>query len=333
MNRRSGITCGGRSDELEAGKGQRDSYSRFVARNLCTFDVTFSDESTFHIGARSHSIEGFTVARFATRAGKAELKRAEAQIRADREDRYFVCLPLTGSLRVFQGRRDSPSPPGSAVFLTTAEPLRYQKMGDNDTVYFFLPRHFVEQRSLRAHESCGRSVAVQTGLKKLAIEMIIALERSAADMSASDLRGAVSCVGELFLLSLTDSAPLDSDISPVRASNLARAKRIVRERCADPDVTLSDIAGACGLSLRYLHDLFTSEGCTFRNYLMKERLELAHRLMQSSINVVSVTDVYLASGFRNHSHFSTAFRRHFSISPKDVLRARRGLGQVNVLHR
>lgn len=324
MNRSFGVTCEGRSDELEAGKGQRESYSRFVARNLCTFDVSFPDESAFHIGARSHSIEGFTVARFATRGGKGELQRAEAQIRADHEDRYFVCLPLTGFLRVFQGRRDSSVSPGCAAFLTTAEPLKYQKMGDNDTVYLFLPRRFVEQRNLRAHDSCGRLVAVQTGLQKLAIEMIVALERTAADMSASDLRGAVSCAGELFLLSLSDSAPLDSDISPVRAGNLARAKRIVRERCADPDLTLKDIAGACGLSLRYLHDLFTNEGCTFRNYLMKERLELARRLMQSSTRVVSVTDVYLASGFRNHSHFSTAFRRHFSISPKDALRARLG---------
>ncbi|MGZ6023347.1 MAG: helix-turn-helix transcriptional regulator, partial [Rhizomicrobium sp.] len=78
------------------------------------------------------------------------------------------------------------------------------------------------------------------------------------------------------------------------------------------------IAKMCGFSLRYIHDLFRDEGCTLRDYLMHERLQCARTMLEAGDK--TVTDVCMAAGFTSLSHFSTAFRREFSIPPSKVRR-------------
>ena len=95
-------------------------------------------------------------------------------------------------------------------------------------------------------------------------------------------------------------------------------------RMADSDLSLEDIASECGLSLRYLHDLFRDDGRTVREYLQGERLHAARRMLERAVaGAATVTDVCMACGFSSPSVFSTAFRKAFGISPRDVARRAR----------
>ena len=75
------------------------------------------------------------------------------------------------------------------------------------------------------------------------------------------------------------------------------------------------------MSLGHLHHLFRDEGRTAWLFLKSERLERARQLLERPLRPdVTVTEISLACGFSNMSQFSTAFRRAFSISPRDLLR-------------
>jgi AraC-like DNA-binding protein len=93
---------------------------------------------------------------------------------------------------------------------------------------------------------------------------------------------------------------------------------------ADPDLSPDDVARECGLSLRYLHDLFQDDGRTVREYLQGERLYAARRMLEHAVaGSTTITEVCMACGFSSPSVFSTAFRRAFGISPRDVVRRER----------
>jgi AraC-like DNA-binding protein len=203
--------------------------------------------------------------------------------------------------------------------MTMAEPLLHTKLGDNDTVYFFMPRSFVDQRFAGAANVCSRAVEAQHGIQRLAHDSLIALQHEASSMSQEEFQAATRMACELVLLALGGAGELMSDASSIRAANLARVKRVMRARSAAQDLALADVARECGLSLRYLHDLFRDDGRTASEFLRGERLQRARRMLESAPTRL-VTDVSMSCGFSSPSQFATAFRRAYGISPRDVKR-------------
>ncbi len=207
------------------------------------------------------------------------------------------------------------------TLITLTEPLTHIKCGGNDTIYFFMPRDFVEQRIVDGEALCARRTQTSSGIQRLARDTIVALQREALSGLSSEEFRAVACVaGDLLLLALAGDGDLLSNARSVRAGNLARAKRVMRARLSSPDLTLSDVAEECGLSLRYLHELFRNDGRTAASFLLGERLQRARRILQSSERRSGlITEVSMTCGFSSPSQFATTFRRAFGISPTDAI--------------
>lgn len=58
---------------------------------------------------------------------------------------------------------------------------------------------------------------------------------------------------------------------------------------------------------------------TPQKWLMKKRLEAAYALMSEGNK--KVVEVYAEVGFKNPSHFSTAFKKYYGIAPTEVVTA------------
>ena len=140
-------------------------------------------------------------------------------------------------------------------------------------------------------------------------------------MSSQEFLAACNLAGELALLGLSGVGDLASSARSIRAGNLARAKLVIRKRMSNPDLSPDAVARECGLSLRYLHDLFQGDGRTVREYLQGERLHAARRMLEQAVaGRTTVTDICMECGFSSPSVFSTSFRRAFGVSPRDVAR-------------
>ena len=97
-----------------------------------------------------------------------------------------------------------------------------------------------------------------------------------------------------------------------------RSRRLRVERL----LRLDDVARACAISLRYLHQLFQGTGETAAEHLRRRRLERAHRLLATA--GLPVTHVAYTCGFASPSTFSRAFRAHFGITPSESREPLRG---------
>lgn len=84
------------------------------------------------------------------------------------------------------------------------------------------------------------------------------------------------------------------------------------------DLSIEEIAHYTGRSLAtFKRDFKKISDLTPEKWLIKKRLEKAYELMKSGKR--KVVDVYAEVGFRNPSHFSTAFKREFGIAPTAVI--------------
>ena len=240
--------------------------------------------------AQSRSIEGFAVTRLTTAAGPARMMRRSIEIDRDGKTSY-------------------------AFYMLQINP------GDNDTICLLVPGDFVNQRALHFEDRCARGVSAEQGLPRLFCDSLVALEREALQLGEQEFLSAIRTISELAILAVIAPEDLAGPSTSVVANHLAHAKRVIRQRLANPTLTLADVACECGLSLGYLHKLFRQDGRSMSDYLMNERLQHAWNLLRYAPATQSVTDVCFASGFSNASHFSTAFRRAFRVSPRDVLQS------------
>ncbi len=88
----------------------------------------------------------------------------------------------------------------------------------------------------------------------------------------------------------------------------------------DKPHALDQVARKANLSpSRFLHLFKAATGVPFRRYRMWVRMGAAVRSMTAGR---SLTEAALAAGFASSSHFSTAFREMFGLSPSQLTAAR-----------
>jgi AraC-like DNA-binding protein len=110
----------------------------------------------------------------------------------------------------------------------------------------------------------------------------------------------------------------------VRAARLAAIKADVLERLDRRDLSLAAVAGRQHVTPRYVQMLFESEGITFSQFVLEQRLARAYHLLTSPRHAGwTISAIALTAGFGDLSHFNRSFRRRYGATPSDVRSASR----------
>ena len=97
--------------------------------------------------------------------------------------------------------------------------------------------------------------------------------------------------------------------------NYAEFVREYIEEAYMNEVRLSELASALHLSAPYLSSLFRREtGCSFRQYLLRVRMEKARSLIRSGDR--SLAEVARDVGYTDYAQFSKTYKTYFGISPR-----------------
>ncbi|MCY9693166.1 response regulator [Paenibacillus alginolyticus] len=108
----------------------------------------------------------------------------------------------------------------------------------------------------------------------------------------------------------------------VSLSVVERVQRFIMENLGEPDLTRKEIANRFYLNPDYLTRLFKKEtGMSVSDFLHDQRIEYAKILLERSDQ--SISNIAMASGYGNSSHFSTAFKNATKQSPIDYRRFHR----------
>jgi AraC-like DNA-binding protein len=109
-----------------------------------------------------------------------------------------------------------------------------------------------------------------------------------------------------------------SQESSVRSAHLQRAYAVIRKNFGDPDLSPAKIANACGISVRYLHNLFRASDTSVKEAVIGERLKQSQKLLMSPQTMhLPIATITLMVGFIHPTHFTRVFRQEFGCTPRE----------------
>ena len=115
-----------------------------------------------------------------------------------------------------------------------------------------------------------------------------------------------------------DGGHADGGLARPPSPAVARARRLLDERCAQP-WRIAELARGSGLSAGHLSELFPCEvGLPPYRYLLERRVERAAELLAGSD--LPITGVALEAGFGSGPHLARAFRQATGCSPREFRR-------------
>jgi AraC family transcriptional activator of tynA and feaB len=250
------------------------------------------------------------------RVGRMTGRRGVPDIRETPGDFIAVLLVDSGTEIFTQNDVETVVPAGTATLWDSVRPAACFSAATLVKRTMFVPRDILAPRLKDVGSTMTRTLPDSADLRLLSSWLQVA-HRHTDDAEAAAAAGmlAVDLVHAAVARARGESAE-SGDVL------LLRVKSYLGEHLHDPDLRLDDVARACAISLRYLHQLFHGTGETPAEHLRRRRLERAQGLLATT--GLTITQVAYTCGFASPSTFSRTFRAHLGITPSESREPRRG---------
>jgi AraC-like DNA-binding protein len=123
-------------------------------------------------------------------------------------------------------------------------------------------------------------------------------------------------VGHLLGLATGFHEPAES--SRHRGQLARQILRRIESGYADPDLSPEAVAGAVGISKRYLQTLLAGSGTSFVQELNATRLDRASDMLADPrADGLPISEIAFRAGFLDAGYFTRLFRKRFGITPRE----------------
>jgi AraC-like DNA-binding protein len=246
-------------------------------------------------------------------------RRTRELLLADGNDSVGFCAVSTGHMRFVQYGDERHVLDG--VFVSAADPYSVTTAGASSTLAGVrLPRQSLAGLVPDLDDALARPMPPGNEALKLLKRYVGVLNDPS--LACPVLRQPiVTHICDLAALAL-DAGRDCREIAKARGLSAARLHAIKADILAAsgrPGLTLAALAVRHGVSPRYVQMLFEGEGLTFSQFLLDQRLNHAHRMLNDPRSAGrTITTIAYDSGFGDVSYFNRAFRRRYGESPSDV---------------
>jgi AraC family transcriptional regulator, positive regulator of tynA and feaB len=304
----------------------RETWRELVSCMGGRFNPEGIEPDAFTGWVRRVSVSGMTTFEVGSNAPRVE--RTYRDVRLDGADHYCAVFQVAGRSAMTHNDQTVRFAAGDVALVDVARPSRF--FADNgaepwNSVTLHLPRRLLVS-NLGYEPPGGLYRRNGTAAGRLLLDLIRNADGGGSACSPADryMQLAVyDLVGALF-------GPPDAWPASGHTDKLfARLRGIIGDRLADPDFGPADVAAEAGISLRYVHKLFTDRGFTCNEFIYGLRLEHAVRLLQRRTSLETgqpLSEIAFASGFRDYTHFARKFRRRFGYPPGAAAGHRRSAG-------
>ncbi|NMO50067.1 helix-turn-helix domain-containing protein [Actinoplanes sp. TBRC 11911] len=235
---------------------------------------------------------------------------------ARRDDLLFFSVHRAGTATVRQGGRVASLGPGSGVLYEARSAWDLNVETTVHSLLLHFPRSALGLPSAEITAALARTVAAASAAMELFTAYIEQLTRVADGLSAAQ-RHAAGLVGiDMLAMILRGSTDAMLRGDNADAVLLETMRHHVRERLADPELTVSALARRHHVSVRRTHELFARTGVTPGFYIREQRL-LAARAMLSDARFArrAIAQIAAGVGFPHLRTFERAFVRRYGITP------------------
>jgi AraC-like DNA-binding protein len=237
------------------------------------------------------------------------------------QEEVFLGLNLIGKSTVHQLGREVALDRGEAVLFSCLEDgfLAYRPT----TVSFLglrVAHNAVAPLGVRLDDGGMRTIPPDKScLRLLTTYLRFICSWEATDASELPSTMAAHVADLVALIAEADLGVPVAEICGVRAARLQAVKSDIMRNLGDCGLSVAAVAVRRGVTPRYIHKLFESEGVSFSEYFLDRRLCAAHRLLTNRrLAARSIASVAFDSGFADLSYFNRTFRRRYNATPTEV---------------
>lgn len=251
--------------------------------------------------------------------------RLPHHFRGAREEEFLVTVPARAEVFFSQSGRDVKCRPGGFILERSSEPYQFSHAEPADMWVLKVDADALTGRLRAPDRFCTLQFEANNGAGGLFNDMLQLLP-GRFDGMTQEARATVGrqLVDLLVLAIKADDRVLTSGNSTVRAAHLARIEAYIRTNLHEFDLGPERIAHACGISTRYLHELFKDTDQTVRGWIRDQRLAACRDALADPNNNQTAAEIAYRWGFSDQTQFSRVFKAHYGVPPGEFREKARG---------
>lgn len=243
-------------------------------------------------------------------AAQTRLYRTQQEIARSDGSHFFTVFQLRGSSLMEQGDRQAVLSAGDVTLIDASRTSSFTFQQNSRQISLLMPRSYLEQSA--SEVQYARRLDAQSSVVRLSRQLVLGCMQD-SQMSAPESEAILNAVATLLRPALVDRV-VEEDCHP-RSFN--RTLAFIDTHIQSPQLRPEWIAGELGVSVRSLYRMFARQGLVVAQYIKHRRLDLCAQALRSAPERQKLATIGYDWGFSDHSHFSTAFKSRFGVSPSE----------------
>ena len=251
-------------------------------------------------------------------------RRHERHLLNETEESFLITVPEISEVTFAQEGKEVRCRPGAFLVERSHLPYDFSYAEANALWVLKVPSAVLRARIGQPERLTTLTFDSTRGVGALFVDMIRLSAPRIDEMNdeARDLTGK-HLVDLLATAVEADDRVLGGGATSVQSAHLRRVERFARANLADSDLSPQIIAERCGISVRYLHQLFESQGATVCSWLRHQRLRMCDESLRDPLNRKSIAEIAYQWGFGDQGQFGRHYRAYFGCTPSDAREAAR----------
>ncbi|HWA42574.1 MAG TPA: helix-turn-helix domain-containing protein [Hypericibacter adhaerens] len=292
-------------------------WEQAVAQAYFPLDLSYRDAERFEGSIELWELGEVSLSRLVTDG--ITYARNARHLRQDPEEHFLITVPERADIRFMQDGMEVECRPGAFVVERSHLPYEFSDPDANALWVLRVPASLMRQRlsvpdrfaSLRfdCAQGAGRLFVDMLRLVPETVEAILPAGRAVLGRQLVDL---------LALTFDNDAHILESRQASVKQAHLQRIEHYLRQNLAFSRLAPQDVAEACGLSVRYLHQLFQEKGATLGQWVREQRLIRCDEALRDPRQRQTIAEIAHFWGFGDQAQFSRHYKARFGRSPRET---------------
>jgi AraC-like DNA-binding protein len=290
-----------------------------IGRTVFTADMAPLSDGPFHADTMMRALPGLGIV-FGTVANLQVTRTREHEV-LDSGDDFILSMTTSGVRVVSQCGREQTLRAGDACLLSHVEPGMVTFSSLSRFIGLRLPRRTLAPLVSNLDDAVMRPVPRDTEALRLLARYITELDDGYQLATPELRRVVVTHIHDLVALVVgaTGDATALAEGRGVRAARLAAIKADIIANLGRRSLTVDVVAARHRLTPRHLQRLFETEGMTFSEFVLSQRLIRAHRMLADPrFADHTISTIAFEVGFGDLSYFNRTFRRLYGAAPSDV---------------
>ena len=243
-------------------------------------------------------------------AAGVNLFRTRQEIKNGNDAWFYTVFQLEGSAGIEQDNQRAMLKAGDITLIDASRPCSIYWQERSRQISLLRPRQIIEQHARFQEVRCALPLSRSLPTVQLSYRL---LQESMgnADLSASESEAAL----EAMVCLLRPAFQQQHEVLPRKERQFRHVLSLIDDHIQSEALRPEWIASESGMSVRSLYRMFAGKGLVVAQYIKNRRLDLCAQALRSISDDEKLAGIGYSWGFTDHSHFSTAFKQRFGVSP------------------